>query len=299
MNRMSIVKSAVLLAAIALAALPAAGATREVDQTVGADRDGVVSIENIAGAIRVEGWDKAEVRITGTLSDEVEELKVKDSGRRTAIKVVYPRKLKSINEGANLVIMVPRGSGLEIETVSADITVDKVVGAVEAASISGEISVMGGPARLEAETISGDLEIAVDTRAIELKSISGEIELRAKKAEVEAQTVSGDMDLAADTFMSLEIETVSGDVEVAGAFDREGRFEIDLHSGDLVLSLDGRVDADFSVETFSGGIDNAFGAKARDTGGPAPGKSLEFTAGEGGARVRIDTFSGDVTIRKR
>lgn len=299
MNRKSIVKAAVLLAALALAALPAAGAARNVDQTVKADKDGVVTIENVAGSIRVEGWDKAEVRVTGTLGEDVEELKIKDGGRRTAIKVVYPRKLKSIDEGANLVIMVPRQSGLEVETVSADIAVEGVEGDVEAASISGEISARGGPAKFEAETISGDLDITVESGSIELKSISGEIELRAGKAEVEAQTVSGDLDLEAETFLSLAVESVSGDADVAGALDRGGRFEFDLHSGDLVLALTGRVDADFAVETFSGGIDNAFGAKARDSGGPAPGKSLEFTAGEGGARVRIDTFSGDVTIRKR
>ena len=110
-------KPLVLLAAAMAFAMLAGGSlaaeVRKVDQTVKADKDGLVIVENIAGSIRIEGWDKNEIRITGTLGKDVEELKVKEGGKKTLIEVVYPKNARNINSGADLVIMAPRGSSLE------------------------------------------------------------------------------------------------------------------------------------------------------------------------------------------
>jgi DUF4097 and DUF4098 domain-containing protein YvlB len=291
-----------LLTLAVVVGLLAAGpslAQRSVDEKAAADKDGTVTIENIAGSIRIEGWDKAEVHVTGTLGKEVEELKFKAGGSKTYIKVVYPKKTKNIDEGADLVIMVPAGSSLEVECVSAPITVTGVTGDIYASDISGEVTVKGICRELDLETISGDLMVDGGAAEVSVQSISGEIKARGGKAEVEAQTVSGDLDLAFDAFTELSVESVSGDADVTGALAEDAHVSIDLHSGDLNLTVQGDVSADFSIETFSGDIKNAFGQDAKSTSKYTPGKELEFTAGGGDARVRINTFSGDVVIRKK
>ncbi len=294
----ALMKGTGLLAAALLLATSAAAAARDVDRTVKADKDGLVTIENIAGSVRIEGWDKAEVRITGTLGKEVEDLEVKDSGRRTIIKVVYPKKIKSIDEGAELVVMVPRDSGLEVECVSAPVTVDGVEGELELSSVSGEVTVKGACRKLEAETISGALAVESGCPEIAVQSISGEVTVRAERAEIEAQTVSGRIEVHCGAIEGLSVESVSGKARVKGGLDKNAKVSIDLHSGDLDLAFEGKVNADFEVETFSGDIENAFGPEAKKTSRYVPGQTLEFTAGEGGARVRINTFSGDVVIRR-
>jgi len=289
-----------VLAALALvASAPAAAASRDVDQTVKAARDGRVSVENIAGSIRVEGWDKGEVQVTGTLGDDVEDLQIKDEGSRTRIKVVYPKKKHSINEGADLVIKVPRGSSVEVECVSAPVSVDGVEGDLDLSSISGDVTAAGKCRSVEAETISGDLKVDCDAPKITVHSISGRVTAFGGKAAVEAQSVSGDIELEFDTFQELTVESVSGDADVEGALDPDGTFKFDLHGGDVSLTVPADVSADFRAETFSGDIVNDFGAKSDRTSKFTPGSSLEFETGGGGARVRINTFSGDVAIRKK
>ncbi|MFO7609666.1 MAG: DUF4097 family beta strand repeat-containing protein [Candidatus Krumholzibacteriia bacterium] len=288
--------AAALAAATLLAALPALA--RDVDETVPADKDGLVLVENVAGSIRVEGWDKAEVKVTGTLGDDVEDLEVKSGGRKTLVRVVYPKKGRK-NDGADLVIRVPRGSSLEVECVSAPVTVEGVDGAIEAASISGAVTVKGGKVEVEAETISGDVTVDTDAGQVAVQSISGRIEAKGAEAAVGAQSVSGDIVLSFKTFRELSVESLSGSAEADGDLAKGGRFDFDLHGGDVVLAVPGGVSADFRVETFSGDITNDFGAKAEKASKYVPGKSLEFSTGGGEARVRINTFSGDVTIRRR
>ncbi len=293
----------ILLAAVVALGLLAGGSpaaeVRKIDQTVAADKDGLVLVENIAGSIRIEAWDKSEIRITGTLGQDVEDLKVKAGGRKTLIEVVYPKHARNINEGADLVIMAPRGSSLEAECISAPITVEGLTGGIDASNISGEILIKGKCQRIEAETISGDLTVAGGAPEVSVQSISGRVQAEGDEADVEAQSVSGDIELTFARFTALSVESVSGDADVRGALGKEGHFDFDLHSGDLTLTLPGNVSADFRVETFSGDIENAFGGKVEKASKYAPGKSLEFTAGGGEARVRVNTFSGDASILKQ
>ena len=300
-SKRSILATLAVAALVGLvAALPAPAAARDVDKTVQADKDGLVIVENIAGSIRVEGWDRAEVKITGTLGDDVEDLEVKAGGNKTRIKVEYPRKRGNIDAGADLVIMAPRGSSLEIECVSAPITVVGMAGDVEAASISGDVEIGTEGRRVEAETISGTLTVAAArAEEVSVHSISGRLRAGGGRADVEARSVSAAIDLTFEAFTGLSVESISGDVTASGALDGDGGFDLDLHGGDVTLEVPGDVSADFRIETFSGDIENAFGQKARKTSKYTPGRSLEFSVGGGEARVRINTFSGDVVIRRR
>ena len=44
---------------------------REYDEIREAKADGVVYVENIAGSIRVEGWEKNQVHVTGILDNRI------------------------------------------------------------------------------------------------------------------------------------------------------------------------------------------------------------------------------------
>jgi len=272
-------------------------AERDVSKSGKASATGMVYIENIAGSVVVEGWNREEISVEGTLDRQAEKLIFKTGDKKSKIKVDYPRRVKTM-DGSDLVIKVPRGSSLEIECVSASIEVDKVSGAVEAASVSGDVIIEGQCEEVEAESVSGRVMVRSSSRHIAAASISGRVEVSGDEAEVEAQTVSGSLNLTCETFLELSVESVSGSADVEGDLARGGTFKFDLHSGDLHLLVPADVSAEFEVETFSGDIDNAFGKKAHRTSKYAPGKELEFSVGGGDARVRINSFSGNVIIDK-
>lgn len=286
--------------AIVMTAILAAGPlmAEEVDLSGKADADGTVKIENIAGSIEVIGWNKDEITVTGTLGEDVEDLKFK-TGSKSLIEVVYPRKSKNISEGADLVIHVPAGSNLDIECISASITVSGMTGEVEAESISGRVAITGDCREIDAESISGDVVVESSASEISVGSISGSVTARGGVAEVEAETVSGGIELVFDRYLNLSVESVAGSATVKGDFDGDASIDIELHSGDVTLIVPADVSADFEIETFSGDIDDAFGNKAQKTSKYTPGKEMEFTTGGGDARVSIATFSGDVEIIKK
>ena len=70
-------------------------------------------------------------------------------------------------------------------------------------------------------------------------------------------------------------------------------------SGTVTLKIKPPVNADFDIESFSGSIENCFGQKPRDTSKYTPGSELNFTQGKGGARVELETLSGEITICDR
>ena len=52
-----------------------------VDRTMAADHDATIEIEILAGSISITGWDKNEIKITGTIGDDVEELRIEGDPR--------------------------------------------------------------------------------------------------------------------------------------------------------------------------------------------------------------------------
>ena len=118
-------------------------AGEDIHKKVDASRNGKVEIDNLAGSVSVTGWDRDEVEITGTLGKGTERLDVQEKGDRVIIEVVLPSGRNIRVEGTELNIRVPRGSEVEVSTVSASIDVSDVDGALELDTVSGAVGVQG------------------------------------------------------------------------------------------------------------------------------------------------------------
>ncbi len=287
----------ILLAALLIASATAAG--DKVDETREVDADAEIEINNLAGVIEVIGWDRDEVRVEGVLDDKAKKLVIDGDRGRLEIKVKYPRKIKGNLKGSELKIHVPRACDLQTESISADVDVRDVVGPVMIESVSGEISVAGAPATLKIEAVSGVIGLEAACDDIELEAVSGDIFIQRAGRRLTVSCVSGDAEIRAETLEDFEFNTVSGELDLTANPADGGRWNIDCHSGEVVLNLPADVDAEFDIDTFSGDIDDDFGHEAERTSKYAPGKELRFVQGDGGARINISVFSGQVEIKKR
>ncbi len=289
-----------ILSAALLLWVPAAlAAQSEVERTVPARPGGLVTINNVAGSVVVTGWDRDEVEITGTLGRGVEELAVESRGRAVEIEVELVRRSRGRDGNADLEIRVPRGSELDVETVSADVEVSEVDGEVTVESVSGSVDVEGRPKELDVESVSGSIELDVEVEKVTVESVSGRIHLAGAMREIEAGSVSGRIEIETGEIGHAELETTSGHIDIAGSLAAGAEIEIDSHSGGVELGLPSGTSARFEVATFSGRITNELGGPPPDRNRYGPGKELDFTIGGGGARVKIDTFSGSVTLSRR
>lgn len=276
-----------------------AWAERPVDETRSLDPGGTLEISSLSGSVTVIGG-AGQVEITGTLGDDVEELEIVGGGDRLEIRVKTPRNVdtRNMDVEAHLTLHVPADARLEVQTVSASITVEAMDERLELQTVSGEIRAESRPRVLSAQTVSGKIHTVGALERAEVQSVSSKIELGEITGRLEASTVSGGIEITGGSLEEAELSSVSGDVRITTALPAGAELSINSHSGAVVLDLGGSASASFDVTTFSGDIENRLSSdSAERTSKYAPGKSLEFSVGGGSARVQINSFSGDVRIR--
>jgi hypothetical protein len=304
MNPQNFAVRSFVLATLALAAAAApslaAGAARSVDQKLAADPQGRVEVSNVAGRVELQGWDRAEIAVSGTLGEDVERLEFTSAGGRAAVRVILPKNSRYMDDGdASLVIRVPARSEVSTSVVSADLVSRGVAGHQQIQSVSGNVE-GDVAADTRVNSVSGDVRLdARGAGRLEVRTVSGDIVVDGRPGgEVQVNTVSGDARLELGTLNRGRFASVSGDVSIGSALAADARLEAESVSGDVELIVVGRPAGAFDVETLSGSIENCFGPKPVEPK-YGPGSSLSFREGQGAASVRIETKSGDVRLCNR
>ncbi len=271
----------------------------EIDRQMEASNQDRAQIENFAGSLVIRGWPGNTVRVTGTLGRDVEALRFERRGDRLEIVVELKNRKRGGAVSSHLEIQVPLGMDLQVETVSAEVTLDGLNGSLRVETVSGDVSVEGAPYEVEIETVSGNVQVLAPTQRLQVEAVSGDVRLVGVMGHVKVATVSGDIDIRSGQMRGLQADVVSGDLNFSGAPSAGSHLEMSSHSGDLLLSLPPSTAATFEVQTFSGDIDNQLGPAARRTSRYTSAKELVFTLGGGGAQVDIESFSGHISLRPR
>ena len=294
-------RSMTLFAAAALlAASPAVRAGTPINERAAADPAGSVEVSNVAGTVRVIGWDRNEVEVTGELGVGAEKLEFAVADKVTRIKVIRPSKTSNV-EDTDLVVRVPAASRLSVNTVSADIEVQGLLGAQRLQSVSAEISTAAAGEDVECKSVSGDVTVngSFKKGLLTITTVSGDATALRVAGEVNANTVSGDITLGLGETNRSRVRSTSGDLTMAALLAADGKLDAESISGDVRLELVGAVDAEFDLSSFNGEIRNCFGPKAVSTSEYAPGKELRFREGQGSAHVRIKTLNGDISVCRK
>jgi hypothetical protein len=253
-------KTWLLLLTVVLMSSPAAAAT-SVDRTVAASGRTRLEVSNVAGFVEVRGTDAAQIRITGSLGDDVERLDVLPDGDRVQVVVVTKKCSSSCDSAAELRIEMPRGAELRVDTVSASVRTRDIARVRHAQSVSGDLQLRDARGEVEIVTVSGDVQVE-----------GGELTLQ-------AQTVSGDVQVQAERFAGAQVDTVSGDLQLRGLV-KSGKVRLASQSGDVTLSLGSGSSAQVRAHTVSGEL----------------GPGAESRVGGGEATVEVETVSGDIAV---
>lgn len=296
-TRRALTLLAALLGAATLVAAPAVAGAVEIDRTLEMPADGLVLVENVAGRIEFIAWDRSEVQVRGEAGDSVEDVEITSTSNGVQVRVINRKGQRRI-DSTNLYLRIPEAASVEAETVSADIRLDGSRGErLTLRTVSGDLQVTAAPGRIELNSVSGDVEFQGEVSRSDIKTVSGEIVLVGASGEVTASTVSGDVSLEGGEVTRGRFEAVSGDLVLTLSVADAGRLACDSMSGDVKLSLPVSQQAEFTAQSFSGKIRTDFGQSARVSKGP--GVVLEHREGDNGARIRLQSFSGDISIRSR
>jgi DUF4097 and DUF4098 domain-containing protein YvlB len=279
---------AMAIAATALAARM--GVAQSLDTTVAVRSGAQFELTSLSGTVRIRSWTRSEIRVNA-----------QSDGARVNVDaspgVVSVRAIPRRGEGdVDFTISVPTGTGLEIHTISADIDAGSVCGDARLASISGGITLACGNGDVELESVSGDVT-ATDVRGhIEIASTSGDVQARQVRGDVTARSVSGDVSIDQVDAQEVGVETVSGDVGFSGPIHENGRYRFRTHSGDVTVRVAGELNAVVDVSTFSGDLEPDWPITVNP--GRMRPREWEFTIGNGGARLNLESFSGTIYLRR-
>lgn len=288
-------------------ALGEAIAGTPINETRSVDARARIEVSNVRGAVNVSTWDRNEVVVTGTLGKGSRGLDIEGGGSRLSIKVrgaenqgwfsgLFVGGSGGRMEDSILDIRLPREAELEVDVVSAAVAVSGLAGRrLEVDSVSGKVRVDCEAREVEIGSVSGGITLAGRNGRVQAETVSGDIDVGASAERLKFETVSGRINVETTGYRELDASSVSGDINLRGTPAADARLESETMSGDVRVNLGDGFAGQIKAETFSGRLRSDFGTVSKPEYGP--GRSLDTKIGDGGARLRIETFSGDIDIR--
>jgi DUF4097 and DUF4098 domain-containing protein YvlB len=288
-----LLSTGILALALPLSLMGQGGA--RLDTTVHLDLRGTVDLSLVSGSIRVRGWDLPDVKIVA--STETGVLRFDATPSRLTLRVEPERERGTPRGDASYDVSVPRGTRLRLQAVSGNITASGSQGEISATTVGGAIDVSGGRRQVALESVSGSVRASQLSGELRAQSVSGNVRAENVSGRLEASTISGTIRLISPRANDVRVQTASADIVYAGRVATGGTYDFESHSGTIRLTVPRSSGAQFRLETFSGTVQTDFAAEARPTDRDRKDGRVEFTTGDGRARVTARTFNGRIIVR--
>lgn len=202
---------------------------------------------------------------------------------------------------ARVELVVPAGVRVTARSMGGDITIRGTGSDVSVHTQNGDVQVENAAGHVDLTTLSGDITASALKGAIGASTISGDIALSDVNGNVTTSSVSGSVSLHRVTSQAVDANTTSGNLTFDGGIDPAGRYTLATHSGDVSLTIPANTSAQLTVSTWSGSIDSAFPITLQPGEhdiGLGTSKRFTFVIGGGEARIRAESFSGDIEIHR-
>lgn len=266
-----------------------------VDTTVNLGRGGTLSVSIYSGRVNVTGTSGSSVRVRG--SADRGELRVRE--RANSVTVGLEHGYPGSGRSAELDISVPHGTRVVLEGFSAPFSVRGVKGDASVETLSGSITVSDAAGKVSIESVSGDIDVDGVDGDVRAESVSGHVNLRNVSGDITTESVSGPLDISGAKSARVRAETVGGSLSYDGTIESMGNYSFTTHSGLLTLAVPSNAGATVSLETYAGTVDSDFPVTLESGANRRQGESqFDFRIGDGKARIVLETFSGNINIKR-
>ena len=283
---------------------------QQVERTVAADARVIVTACVVSGNLRVQSWDRKEVRARISDGVQIDLTRVDEDKSRAATE------LKLTSQGGrrardssclpygDVELQVPRDATVKLQTSSGEISATDVA-RVSATSQSGTITLNQVRAEADLSTIGGRISVRDSTGAFKLHTIGGSIDARGLGPAVpgdslDADTVGGEIMLDRIQHQRVKVGSVSGEAEYAGPLARGGHYSFHSISGRLRLTLPANSSFRLSGTLGTGGeLSSDFNVTTEKGSKYNPMRTISGIAGSGDASINVSYFTGSIQIRKQ
>lgn len=276
------------LAAMTIASLALQSQT---DTTFAVPAGASLTVNNFGGAIIVRGWNQNNVKVHA------------EHGRRGRVEVSLVGGTVTVKAGSrqgapsvvDMEITVPAATPLNLSGTYAEITVEGVTGPIRAETVEGEVNVKGGRGNITLSSIQGSVSLADASGRIELTSVNEDIDVNNVTGEIKIEATNGEVTMTGIRSASVEAATINGDVVYDGTITDGGSYSFTSHNGDITVTVPERANVTITGATANGDLDASFTLPLTSTQGR---RRWTFKLGTGSARLELESFQGDIELRR-
>ena len=249
-------------------------------------------MDNFSGAITVRAWNRDAVRVKADHSSR-SFLVVRRNGPNLVVVVEHRRGIPTTVEYE---LTVPTWMALQLGGVSTEISIEGTQAEIKAESVSGDVVVVGGSGFVTVGSVSGDVSVKGATGKVQVNAVSGDARIEHANGPIVASSVNGDVVLQDIDSNDVQASTVNGEVIYEGVIQDGGDYHFGSHGGDVTVAVPSRVNATVSVSTFQGDFSSDFPVSF--TGTRHGSNQFSFTLGSGSARLELESFQGEIRLRR-
>ena len=291
--RPSMRRSILCTSALLALATTGAHAQQKIDRQLPLNAMGLVKITNLLGSVRVIGWDKDSVSVSGSASAGA---KFFMGGAPVGVKLGLESDQLSAGETADLVIHVPVRARVWLRTTDGDVDVRDFSGELDIGAVNSRVRVKGALKQANVETMAGDVDCIASPEYLRIKTASGRVTWSGSSEDAAILTVSGAISATGGTVTRGRFESVTGDILFTGGTPRTGSLAFDTHAGDIAIILTKGIDAEVTVAAVRFDL---LGVRAT-SGLPDDkrGTTTKFIGKNGmsGATIIARSFKGKITV---
>jgi hypothetical protein len=301
----------IAIALIGFVTLASRGTAKSSSKAIGqerrVERGSKVLVRNAFGDIDIAGWDRDTIEAVATNLNGSPPASVSISEASSDNKKVFT--VSAVESGSDpkpqikLVVKVPRYVELEpIYIRKGNISVNDLDGGVSLRTDDGNIIVrrVGSPGgglvdvkiasgSVDLSNINGDVRIVAISSNITVQCVRGDIVVRVMSGTIAASNIDGDVELNAS----------SGNFSFTGAIHAGRRYRLKVLSGNVNMDIPDSVGFTAVLSAYSGHVDTDFQfPNALPTPPSGTNQHVIGKYGDGSGRIELDSFSGNVSLRK-
>ncbi len=255
---------------------------QEIAVTPGAS----LEIRHRNGRVRVVGWARDAITLENTGANAM---------LRTQGQTVVLSPSRS-NRSLNVLLRVPHWLPIMIDGTALSVELADLKTDVRVETVSGSIVIRGVEGTISLATVSGNLTARKAVGTLTMRTVNGTITVDGLTGRLTAESTNGAIDVRAREVDMLDVSSVNGALRFGGAVTDHGRISMETYNGIITMRLPSTTGADVTVESSRGAFQSALPITLQ------PGslrRSMRFTLGDGGARIRLKTLNGSITLQSQ
>ena len=278
-----------------LIALPQARDARppDSDQTVTVPRGARLSIDNFAGEVIVKTWDRDQLRVQAHHPS-----RTRVDVRQGPAAVNVRAQTSGAPGSVDYEITAPAWMPMKIEGTFNFVTVEGAQSEVSVSTVRGDVIIRGGAGTISAKSIEGEVIIEGARGRISASSVNQGIQISGVSGDISADTHNGSIILTKVTSSNVEVTTINGQIVYEGSIADRGRYRFTTHNGDITATIPDASSVTFSVRSYSGKFQSQHDVKGPPADEVRRGRRLTYTLGAGSAEMEMESFGGNIRVRR-